>query len=314
VDHSLYREIGELRGIQVGGKGGRPQVIVTQPVTVTTVDPTETSSTTKLDHEVREDTTDGAGEAKAITDPEQATPTAASRKRSHISPPSSAEQDKPMKKRPKHDQAEQEEDEEDEEEGSIEHQPLIIRVPRAVIDKAHKGRSSAPRVAWSPVNVNEIILAFASPDVAQRAQRSSWSPTSAAAFMNRYQYPLVAFVQGLWCDEKDTERARAANKAALIGDAILRLQTIKRIDKLADRTPEQEQELLDTLLARDFHSTFLYRKYKTTDPSIASSSHKHQLSSQIEHAFVFIGLPKLVRISPTTFFVALHITHVIARR
>jgi hypothetical protein len=291
VNHALYHEIAEQRGIPVSGKGRRPQVITTSPVTATTADPTETSTKTKVeegeDGDLRED------DAKTTL---RSTPVA-TLKRSHSSPPSSAEQDKPMKKRPKHGQvADKEEEDEEEQE---QHQPLIIRVPRAVIDKALKGRSNAPRVTWSPVNANEVALAFTSPDVMARAQRSSWSPSSAAAFLNRYQYPLVAFVQGLWCDEKDTERAVAANKAALFGDATLRLQTLKRIDKLVNLNPEQQQEFLDTVLGRECHNRFLHRTYGTTDPSIASWAHKHYLSSQIEHAIAFAGFPKLVRPPPS---------------
>lgn len=170
----------------------------------------------------------------------------------------------------------------------------ILNVPESVIDEAIKVPSSARQTAWSPVDPDEVVLAFASPEVRERANRSSWSPISATAFMNRYQYPLAAFIQGLWCDEKDTERAMAANRAAWIGDAVLRLQTIKCIDKLNGYTAAQQQEILDTLSGRDFH-TFLHRKYKTTDPLIATASHKHQLS-QIENANVLARFPRLVRI------------------
>jgi hypothetical protein len=51
IDHALYREISESRGIQVGGPGRRPQVLATSTITGPTFDPTEKSTRTKQDDE-----------------------------------------------------------------------------------------------------------------------------------------------------------------------------------------------------------------------------------------------------------------------
>ena len=287
----MYHEIAASRQITVGGQGRRPQIIVTSSITSTTADPTEPESSTKTKLEDEVDVIRG-DEAKAAL---PNTPSAASLKRSHSSPPSSADDEKPSKKKPKPYQSPAEEKEEKDLESEVQ-QPLILSIPRNVVKKTLKEFSKRNQILWTPIDPSEVVLAFADADEAARAQQSSWTPNTAAMFMNKYHYPLVAFIQGLWCDEKVSERARAANKAALTGDAILRLQVVKRVDKVDNYTPEQQQELLDTILGRDFQSGFLHRTFQTSNPTIASAAQRHQLSSQVEHVLVFAGLPKLVRI------------------
>jgi hypothetical protein len=105
-----------------------------------------------------------------VADP--STPLNKSEKRAHSSPSSSAEDDKPAKKKAKKETE----------------QPLILVIPRSVIDKALRGRSNAPRIPWSPVSAVHVSTALTSADVMARAQRCSWSVNSIVAFLNRYQY------------------------------------------------------------------------------------------------------------------------------
>lgn len=147
---------------------------------------------------------------------------------------------------------------------------------------------------WQPVIADDVAFSFGQPDAQVRINRSSWVPTWAAEFMNKYEYPMTAFMQGLWCDEKGTERSVAANKAALAGDAVLRLQIIKRMDQLVGFTPEQLQEILDRLSGREYQAAFLHNKFRTKDPAISSLTLKHYLGSQLEHAVVYAGKQKKV--------------------
>lgn len=217
---------------------------------------------------------------------------AANLKRPLLTPPSSDEKTKPSRKKGRFSE-------------NIDHefitnqeQQALLQVCESSINEAITSLASAgePRYTWSDIATSQVAMILASPEVKERAKFWSWSAPSATSFINTYQIPISAFVQGLWCDERDTERALAANKAAWVGDAILRLQTIKRLNKLAGYTSAQEQEFLNTLSGRNLHCEFLHRNYQTRGSRIATSEQKHQLSSQIEHAILFAGRPKLVRI------------------
>lgn len=143
----------------------------------------------------------------------------------------------------------------------------------------------------------DVEQAFTKDGAAQdRMHKSGWTVPNVHKLCNEFHYPLAAFIQGLWADERDSERALKANMAALVANALLRVRMVKRINDLGDlRSPVEKQELISEMVSREIAAKWLHRNFGTPDPCSISANLQHYLSSQLEHLLYYSPNQKTVR-------------------